>query len=65
MSVTKRDRELIGYLANGHTTKEIAIMTKYAPDTVDSYRVKMCRRYGVKNSCHLVAYAFINGILKP
>lgn len=56
--------EILSLIAQGFTSKEIAVKTKYAFTSVESYREKMIRKIGAKNTAHMVSIAYQNGLLK-
>lgn len=58
------EQALIEFLANGYTTPEIANKLKYSKLTIDTYRVRLLRKYAARNSAHLVCRAYELGILK-
>jgi DNA-binding NarL/FixJ family response regulator len=57
------EKELLKAIANGDTTKEIALNLKMSPATAETYRIRLMKKVGVSNTAALLAYAFRNGIL--
>ena len=45
--LTAREREIVGLLADGHTTAEIADLLFVAPVTVRTHIASACRKLGV------------------
>ncbi len=58
-----QDNELLKIIANGSTTKEMALELKMTEATTETYRTRLIRKLGVPNSAALLAYAYRNGIL--
>lgn len=58
-----QDNELLKIIANGRTTKEMAMELKMTEATTETYRTRLIRKLGVPNSAALLAYAYRNGIL--
>lgn len=61
--LTFQENELLKAIANGGTTKEIAVELKMSPSTTETYRIRLMKKVGVSNTAALLAYAFRNGIL--
>jgi DNA-binding NarL/FixJ family response regulator len=52
--LTRREREVFGYLVKGRRPKEIAKIMNISPKTVDTYRAKMTRKLKVYGTAELV-----------
>ncbi|WP_068118432.1 LuxR C-terminal-related transcriptional regulator [Tropicimonas marinistellae] len=52
--LTRREREIVSYLADGLTSKEIALKLEISYRTVEVYRAKLLKKFGVANSNALV-----------
>lgn len=52
--LTRREREIVSYLADGLTSKEIALKLDISHRTVEVYRAKLLRKFGVTNSNSLL-----------
>ena len=53
--LTRREREILSYLSDGLTSKEIAIKLDISHRTVEVYRAKLMRKFRVNNTgalCH-------------
>ncbi|MEC9102333.1 MAG: LuxR C-terminal-related transcriptional regulator [Pseudomonadota bacterium] len=50
LPLTRREREIISYLADGLTSKEIANQLELSYRTVEVYRAKLLKKFGVSNS---------------
>jgi len=57
------ESELLKAIAQGLTTKEIAVQMKMGEATTETYRVRLIKKLGVSNTAALLAYAYRNGIL--
>ncbi|APE45376.1 helix-turn-helix transcriptional regulator [Sulfitobacter alexandrii] len=51
--LTRREREILSYLSEGLTSKEIAINLEISHRTVEVYRAKLLRKFGVNNTSGL------------
>ena len=51
--LTRREREIVSYLADGLTSKEIALKLDISYRTVEVYRAKLLKKFGVANSSAL------------
>jgi DNA-binding NarL/FixJ family response regulator len=60
--LTSRQREILGLLAQGYATKEIADRLNLSPRTVESHRGRIMERLGVHHLAGLVQYAIWTGI---
>lgn len=54
---------IVKLMAEGFSSREIAERTTLTKAMVDDYRTGMLKKFGVKNSCHLIAHAFKTKIL--
>lgn len=53
--LTLREREVAGYVVNGHSSKEIGIALGISPRTVEVHRSAIMRKLGVAKVAELVA----------
>lgn len=51
--LTRREREILSYLSDGLTSKEIALNLDISHRTVEVYRAKLLRKFGVNNTSGL------------
>ncbi len=61
--LSTRELEVAGLIAQGFTTEEIADKICLSVNTVESYRSKLVKKLGVKNSAGLAAWAVKNGVV--
>ncbi|QPM88838.1 helix-turn-helix transcriptional regulator [Pseudooceanicola algae] len=52
--LTRREREIVSLLAEGDTSKEIAIALDISHRTVEVYRAKLLKKFGVSNTSALL-----------
>ena len=51
--LTRREREIVSLLADGLTSKEIALKLELSYRTVEVYRAKLLKKFGVANTSAL------------
>lgn len=64
MNLRQPEKEILGLIAEGYTTKEIAIKTKYAFNSVETIRGALLTKTKAKNTANLIAICYQSGILK-
>ncbi|WP_368484315.1 LuxR C-terminal-related transcriptional regulator [Pseudooceanicola sp. HF7] len=52
--LTRREREIVALLADGKTSKEIALTLDISHRTVEVYRAKLLKKFGVSNTSGLL-----------
>ena len=62
--LTRRERQILPYVAIGESAKEIAKAVKLAPRTVERYIENMRHKLGARNRTHLVAMAIASGEIR-
>ncbi len=62
-SLTRREQEILECVAIGLSAKEVARRIDIAPRTVERHIENMRLKLHAKNSAHMIACAFANGIL--
>lgn len=62
-TLTQFQKDLITKIADGYLTKEIAAIYNLNPKTVDSYRTRILKSFGLKNGAHLVSFAYQHNLL--
>jgi DNA-binding NarL/FixJ family response regulator len=60
--LSKREKEILKYIAEEYTTPEIAEKLFISQYTVNTHRKNLISKLGVKNVAGLVKYAFQNGL---
>ncbi|MGA9649161.1 response regulator [Pedobacter sp.] len=63
VELTRREIEIIGLLAQGQTTSEIADMLFLSTRTVEGHRQNLIGKTGVKNTASLIRFACLKGII--
>jgi DNA-binding NarL/FixJ family response regulator len=62
-TITSREIEIIGYLSEGFTTKEISGKLFISNKTVERHKSNLLRKLNLKNTAQLVRVASENGLL--
>jgi DNA-binding NarL/FixJ family response regulator len=62
--LSAREREVLGFVAEGLRTKEIATRLDIGTKTVDTYRARLMKKLGCGSTAELVRYAIREGIAK-
>ena len=55
-SLTRRERQVVGYLSKGMTSKEIARHLSLSPRTIEDYRTNLRKKFGARNTTELLAH---------
>lgn len=55
--LTTRERQIVMHIGEGRTSKEIARILEISPRTVEVYRAKLLKKFGVKNMAELLQRA--------
>lgn len=63
--LTKRQAEILGYVANGMTTKAIAEALVLSTGTVDRHIATIYSKLGLANRAQATAYALRHGLIPP
>ena len=61
--LSKREREVLGRLADGLTSKEIAGKLHLSENTVVNHRKNILKKTSTKNVAELIRFAFHKGII--
>jgi DNA-binding NarL/FixJ family response regulator len=59
--ITPRERQVIRLIAQGHRTREIAVLLSLSHKTVEKHRTSIMRKIGVRNASAVAAYAMAHG----
>jgi DNA-binding NarL/FixJ family response regulator len=62
--LTPRQREVLRFIVEGHSTKAIALSLKISFKTVESHRKQLMDRLGIHDTAGLVRYAIKAGIIR-
>jgi DNA-binding NarL/FixJ family response regulator len=63
--LSPRELQVLRMVAEGKTSKEIAVMLDLREQTIRSYRKTMMRKLGVNNVAGLTQLALANGLTQP
>lgn len=64
-ALSAREREVLGWLAEGATSKEIAARLGLRPKTVENHRARILDKLGVANTAAAVRAALTQGLVGP
>jgi two-component system response regulator NreC len=62
--LTDRERQVVQLVAEGHTTKQIALMLGVTPKTAETHRVKVMQKLDIHSTAGLVRYAIRRGLIQ-
>jgi len=62
--LTERERDVLGYTAEGFSSAEIGKKLFISPKTVDTYRSRIMEKLGLHHRSELVRFALQQGLLK-
>jgi DNA-binding NarL/FixJ family response regulator len=63
--LTPRQREILKFIAEGQSTKQIALGLNISVKTVETHRAQLMDRLHIHNVPGLVRYAMRNGLIDP
>lgn len=63
LQLTRREKEILQLVVDGHTSKKMAEKLGLSPRTIDHHRSNLLKKFKMKNSVDLVNYAVRNGIV--
>ncbi len=55
--LTKREEEVLGFVAQGQTSKQIAETLQVSVHTVNNHRKRVCRKLNIHSTAELVSFA--------
>ena len=61
--MTEREKQVLGLVVQGHSSKKIAKMLDLSPRTVDHHRANLIRKFKMKNTVDLVNHVVRNGVI--
>lgn len=63
--LTKREKQVLQFVVDGYTSRQMADQLGLSPRTVDHHRSNLLRKFKMKNSVDLVNFAVRNGFVTP
>jgi two-component system, NarL family, response regulator NreC len=63
--LTDREREVLGWLARGHSSREVAEELHISVRTVETHRAHLMEKLGVKSVATLIQAAIREGLIEP
>jgi len=63
--LTPRERQVLQLVAEGKTTKEIAVVLGVSVKTAESHRTRLMEKLDVHETASLVRYAIRTGLIQP
>ena len=63
-TLSRREREILRFVAEGKTSREIAERLDISSKTVDTYRSRLMRKIKVKNVSGVIKFAIQHEIIK-
>ena len=63
--LTRREREVLQLIAEGHSTRQIAQIIGISVKTAETHRTSLMKRLDIHDVAGLVRYAIKNGLIKP
>src|SRR3954447_10678960 len=63
--LTKRERQILGLLAGGHTNAEVAEQLYLSVRTVESHRARIQEKLGISGRAQLIRWARDHGLVDP
>jgi DNA-binding NarL/FixJ family response regulator len=62
--VTNREREILGLIGQGHSSKQIGEILRISPRTVETHRWRIMQKLAISNGPGLVKFAIENDIIQ-
>jgi DNA-binding CsgD family transcriptional regulator len=63
--LSRREREVLRLLAQGHSNQQVADEIRLSVKTVETYRTRLREKLGLKGRAELYRFAVESGILDP
>ena len=63
ISLTPRERDVLGLVVKGYTSKQIAEILCLSPRTIDHHRASLLKKFKMKNTVDLVKYVIKNSLV--
>jgi DNA-binding NarL/FixJ family response regulator len=64
-ALTTRERQVLQLLAEGNTTKQVALSLHISPKTVEAHRLRVMNKLNIDNIAQLTKYAIQEGLTMP
>jgi DNA-binding CsgD family transcriptional regulator len=62
--LTPRERQVLRFVAEGRTTKEVGVLLGISAKTADSHRTRLMTKLGIHDTAGLVRYAIRQGLIQ-
>ncbi|MBL9135462.1 MAG: response regulator transcription factor [Verrucomicrobiales bacterium] len=62
--LTGREQDILRYVVEGRTSKDIAERLDLSPRSVETFRYRLMRKLGVRNLAALIEFAFRSGLMR-
>jgi DNA-binding NarL/FixJ family response regulator len=62
--LTPRERQVLKFVAEGRTTKEVGVLLGISAKTADSHRTRLMTKLGIHDTAGLVRYAIRQGLIQ-
>lgn len=63
--LSPRERQVLKFVVEGRTSKEIAVIVGVKPSSIDTYRSRMMAKLEINDVPSLVRLAIRHGLIKP
>lgn len=61
-SLSRREREILQLVSEGHGSAKIATLISISPKSVDTYRCRLMQKLGMRGLCDMVKFAIRHGL---
>jgi DNA-binding NarL/FixJ family response regulator len=62
-SLSRRERDVLQQVVEGHTNADIALNLSISPKSVETYRARILKKLGLKDTVELVKFAMRHGLI--
>jgi DNA-binding CsgD family transcriptional regulator len=59
-----RERQVVKLVAEGHSTKQIAVLLGISVKTAESHRTRLMQKLDIHSTAGLVTYAYRHGLIE-
>ena len=63
-ALTDRERQVLGLLSTGETSKEIGRHLNLSAKTVDNHRARILQKLGVTNTAAAISYSYVQNLIE-